>query len=170
MRGHPFLRHRVPISRRHRNAGRELGTGDYVSLARLPQKLLNQHALLSLLCPGRTQPVLFLVCCFKSAVTFDSTFLFEAPPLFAWVTLRTRLCHIDDPRSFTLRTSTSTRFTLHALTSLSAFSNFSQHDNRYSTNTKFTVRRKNTYMHMHTYTACVQHVNVGLAQARPNNC
>ena len=87
MGGHPFLRHRVPISRRHRNAGRELGTGDYVSLARLPQQLLNQHALLSLLCPGRTQPVLFLVCCFKSAVTFDSTFLFEAPPLFAWVTL-----------------------------------------------------------------------------------
>ena len=39
----------------------------------------------------------------QSAVTFDSTFLFEAPPLFAWVTSRTRLCHIDDPRSFTLR-------------------------------------------------------------------
>ena len=31
-----------------------------------------------------------------SAVTFDSTFLFEAPPLFARVTSRTRLCHIDD--------------------------------------------------------------------------
>ena len=31
-----------------------------------------------------------------SVVTFDSTFLFEAPPLFARVTSRTRLCHIDD--------------------------------------------------------------------------
>ena len=52
----------------------------------------------------------------------------------------------------------------------SVFSNFSQRDYRYSTNTKFTVRRTNTYTHtyIHTDTACVQHVNVGLAQARPN--
>ena len=39
---------------------------------------------------------------------------------------------------------------------------------------KLTVRRTNTYVHtyIHTYiqanTACVQHVNVGLAQARSN--
>ena len=52
----------------------------------------------------------------------------------------------------------------------SVFSNFSQHDYRYSTNTKFTVRCTNTYIHtyIHTDTARVQHVNVGLAQARPN--
>ena len=57
---------------------------------------------------GRTQPVLFLVCCFNSE--FDSTFLFEAPPLFAWVTLRARLCHIDDPQY-----QLPLIFTLHAL-------------------------------------------------------
>ena len=68
-----------------------------------------------LLCPGRTQPVLILVCCFNSAL---SAVTFDAPPLFAWVTSRTRLCHIDDPRSFTSRTSISTtpiRLTLQSL-------------------------------------------------------
>ena len=52
----------------------------------------------------------------------------------------------------------------------SVFSNFSQRDYRYSTNTKFTVRRTNTYTHTYirTDTGRVQHVNVGLAQARPN--
>ena len=35
---------------------------------------------------------------------------------------------------------------------------------------RFTVQRTNTYVHtyIHTDTACIQHVNVGLAQARPN--
>ena len=49
-----------------------------------------------LLCPGLTQPVF---CCFNSAERCHvrySMFLFGAPPLFAWVTSRTRLCHIDD--------------------------------------------------------------------------
>ena len=56
----------------------------------------------------------------------------------------------------------------------SVFSNFSLRDYRYSTNTKFTVRRTNTYTHtyihtyIHTDTVRVQHINVGLAQARPN--
>ena len=57
------------------------------------------------------------LCCFwsavstvQSAVEFDSTFLFEAPPLFAWVTLRARLCHIDDPQY-----QLPLIFTLHAL-------------------------------------------------------
>ena len=57
-----------------------------------------------LLCPGLTQPVLFLVCCFNSTghchIQFYR-FLFEAPLLFAWVISRTRLYHINDPRSFT---------------------------------------------------------------------
>ena len=52
-----------------------------------------------LLCPGRTQPVLFLVCCFNRAERCHVQFYvaFEAPPLFAWITSRTRLCHIVDP-------------------------------------------------------------------------
>ena len=53
-----------------------------------------------LLCPGLTQLVLYFGLLFQQrtgcVVTFDSTFLFEARPLFAWVTSRTRLCHIDD--------------------------------------------------------------------------
>ena len=70
----------------------------YISLARLPQQLLKQHALLSLM----SWALILSLCCICSAVsiqwrvTFDSTFLFEARPLFAWVTSRTQLCHIDD--------------------------------------------------------------------------
>lgn len=51
------------------------------------------------------------------------------------------------------------------------FSNFSQRDYCYLTNTNvFTVQHMNTYIHtyVHTDTTCVQHVNVGLVQARPN--
>ena len=57
-----------------------------------------------------------------------------------------------------------------AVRNTSVFSKFSQRDYRYSTNTKFTVRRTNTYTHtyIHTDTARVQQVNVGLTQARPN--
>ena len=73
-----------------------------VSLVPRPEDRLFSSSLRSfsgpacfLLCPGLTQPVLFQQRT-GSAVTFDSTFLFEAPPLFARVTSRTRLCHIDD--------------------------------------------------------------------------
>ena len=72
---------------------------DYISLARLPQQLLKQHALLSLMSWAYSTCAVFVLLFQQragSAVTFDSTFLFEAPPLFAWVTSRTRLCHIDD--------------------------------------------------------------------------
>ena len=51
------------------------------------------------------------------------------------------------------------------------FSNFSQRDYCNLTNTNvFTVQHMNTYIHtyVHTDTTCVQHVNVGLVQARPN--
>ena len=74
--------------------------------------------------------------------------------------LREHDCAIStiDPRSFTLRTSISTtpglKFTSGTwLRNTSVFSNFSQRDYRYSTNTKFTVRRTNTYTHtyIHTY-------------------
>ena len=61
-----------------------------VSLVPRPEDRLLSSSLRSfsgppcfLLCPGLTQPVL---CCFN----------FEAPPLFARVTSRTRLCYIDD--------------------------------------------------------------------------
>ena len=56
-----------------------------------------------------------------------------------------------------------------AVRTTSVSSNFSQRDCRYSTNTKFTVRRTNTYAYTYiqTDTACVQHIDVGLAQARP---
>ena len=51
-----------------------------------------------LLCPGLTQPVLYLVCCFNSVpgAVSRSILRFSDRPLFAWVTSRTRLCHIDD--------------------------------------------------------------------------
>ena len=54
-----------------------------------------------LLCPGLTYSTCAVFALLfqqraGSGVTFDSTFLFEARPLFAWVTSRTRLCHVDD--------------------------------------------------------------------------
>ena len=91
----------------YRHAGRELG----ILVSRGYLSSFSSSTPCFLLCSGLTQPVLFLVCCCNSAERChvpDSTFLFEAPPLFAWVTLRTRLCHIDDPLSFTSRTSMST--------------------------------------------------------------
>ena len=71
----------------------------YISLARLPQQLLEQHALLSLMSWAYSACAVFALLFQQrggSAVTFNSTFLFEAPPLFVWVTSRTRLCHIND--------------------------------------------------------------------------
>ena len=71
----------------------------YISLARLPQQLLEQHALLSLMSWAYSTCAVFVLLFQQrdgSSVTFNSKFLFEAPPLFAWVTSRTRLCHIDD--------------------------------------------------------------------------
>ena len=71
----------------------------YISLARLPQQLLKQHALLSLMSWAYSTCAVFALLFQQragSGVTFDSTFLFEARPLFAWVTSRTRLYHVDD--------------------------------------------------------------------------
>ena len=68
-----------------------------------------------LFCPGLTQPVFFLLCCFNSAerghhrsilrFSFRLLRCLRSP---SRVTSRTRLCHIDDPRSFTSKTSLST--------------------------------------------------------------
>ena len=70
----------------------------YISLARQPQQLLEQHALLSLMSWAYSTCAVFTIFQQRagSGVTFDSTFLFEGCRLFAWVTSRTRLCHIDD--------------------------------------------------------------------------
>ena len=100
-----------------------------------------------LLCPWLTQPVLYLFCCFNSVPGALSRLILR---FFLRLlrclrgSLREHDCATStiDHRSFTLRTPISTTFT---------------------------VRRTNTYTHtyIHTDTACVQHVNVGLAQARP---
>ena len=105
---------------------------------------------------------LLSLCSFCSAVVLSRSILrFSAFRLLRclWsssrVTSRTRLCHIDDPRSFE-------NFLINCLLDLlqnmavrntSAFSNISQRDYRYSTNTKLTVRRTNTNVHtyIHTY-------------------
>ena len=69
----------------------------YISLARPPQQLLEQHALLmSWAYSACAVFVLLFQQRAGNAVMLDSTFFFEAPLLFAWVTSRTRLCHIDD--------------------------------------------------------------------------
>ena len=66
------------------NAGWGLGRG-YISLARLPQQLHEQHVLLSFFVLGLLSLRSFCsaVSTARRAVRFDSTFLFQAPPLFA---------------------------------------------------------------------------------------
>ena len=88
-----------------------------------------------------------------SAVTFDSTFLFEAPPLFARVTSRTRLCHIDDRPLKLHFENFNIDYPLDLLCceKYKCIFKFSQRDYRYSTNTKFTVRRTNTYTHTYIH-------------------
>ena len=57
----------------------------YISLARPPQQLLEQHALLSLMSLAYSACTVFVLLFQQragSTVTFDSTFLFEASPLF----------------------------------------------------------------------------------------
>ena len=136
----------------------------------------------SIFCPGLTQSVFFLLCCFSSAawsVTFDSMLPFLLCCLWgpSHATLRARWCHTDDPQSFTPR---ARWFHINYLLDLRWEHGWdcreihvhiifhSQCDYRYSTNTSVFTVRIHTYMYIHTDTTCVQHVNVGLAQARPN--
>ena len=131
-----------------------------------------------LFCPGLTQPVFFALLFQWHSVLSCLTLCFSFRLLcYLWgtlrVTLRTRLCHIYDPRSFTSWTSISTiplRFTLGTwLWEIQVyFSNFSQRDYWYSTNTTYLQYDIRIHAYILTDTACVQHVNVGLAQARPN--
>ena len=85
----------------------------YSSLVRLPQQLHEQYALLSLLSWAYSACVRFALlfqqrgALSRSILRFSFRLLrcLRCPSL---VTSRTRLCHIDDPRSFTSRTSIST--------------------------------------------------------------
>ena len=90
----------------------------------------------------------------RSTVTFDSTFLFEAPPLFARVTSRTQLCHIDDRPLKLHFENFNIDYPLDLLCceKYKCIFKFSQHDYRYSTNTKFTVQRTNAYTHTYIHT------------------
>ena len=94
----------------------------YISVARLPQQLLEQHALLSLMSWAYSTCAVFALLfqqCAGSGVTFDSTFLFEARALVRCLrrSLREPDCAMStiDPRSFTLRTSISTTLALDSL-------------------------------------------------------
>ena len=86
----------------------------YISLARLPQQLHEQHALLSLLSWAYSACVLFALLFRQRGALSRSILRFSAFKLLrclrspSRVTSRTRLYHIDDPRSFTSRTSVST--------------------------------------------------------------
>ena len=107
--------------------------------------LVPRPALLSLMSRAYSARALLFQQRAGSAVTFDSTFLFEAPPLFAWVTSRTRLCHIDDRPPKLHFENFKIYFRNMAVRNTSDFQIFTTRLYRYSTNTKFTVRRTNTY-------------------------
>ena len=84
----------------------------YSSLVRLPQQLHEQHGLLSLLTWAYSACVLFALLFQRHSTLSRSILRFSFRLLRClWgplrVTLRTQLCHIDDPRSFTSQTSTS---------------------------------------------------------------
>ena len=82
----------------------------YSSLVRLPQQLHEQHALLSLLSWTYSACVLFALLFQQCRVLPHSILRFFFGLLRclrgpSWVTSRTRLCHINNTRSFTSRTS-----------------------------------------------------------------
>ena len=66
-------RSQLSIAFLYQNAGEELETGGYISLARLPQQLLKQHVLLSLMSWAYSACAVF-VCCFNSAEHCDVRF------------------------------------------------------------------------------------------------
>ena len=85
----------------------------YSSLTKLPQQLHEQHALLFLLSWAYSACVLFALLFQWHGALSRSILRFSFRLLrclwgLSRVTSRTQLCHIDDPRSFILRTSIST--------------------------------------------------------------
>ena len=89
-----------------------------------------------------------------SAVTFDSTFLFEAPPLLRG-SLREHDCAISTigpPKLHFENFNIDYPLDLLCCEKYKCIFKFSQRDYRYSTNTKFTVRRTNTYIHTYIQT------------------
>ena len=103
---------------------------------REPQKLREELALFYFFCPGLTQSVLVLLCCFSSVACFP--FLLCCLGVSSWVTSRTRWCHIDNSRTFTSRTDC---WEIHRhFTWLFLF------------NMNVTVRGMNIYIHMYIQT------------------
>ena len=136
----------------------------YISLTRLPQQLHEQHAMLSLFSWAYSACVLFgllfrqhgpgalsrsilrfsafrLLCCLRSPSRVTSREHNCAISTTPEASLRELPCELP------LRFNMAVRNTrLH-----SVFSNVSQRDYRYSTNTKLTVRRTNTYIHTYRH-------------------
>ena len=162
----------------------------YISLVRLPEQ---QHALLSFLSWAYLACVLVALLFRQRGgchTAFDSTFLsFQAPPLlaksFAGHTIvpyrRTPKLHFENfpyqlPLRFTLGCEKYHGY--YRLVISMEIHNFVVHFQIFHDATIVIQRIRNLrydvriHMYIHTYihtdTACVQHVNVGLAQARPN--
>ena len=133
-----------------------------------------------LFCPGLTQPVFFLLCCFNGAAHCHVRFYvslsgssvvcgifrgslqehdcaISTTPKLHFVNFR-----INFPEDLLQKHGCKCIFKFFA-TQLSLFNDY---ECIYGT----TYEHIHTYIHtyIHTDTACVQHVNVGLAQARPN--
>ena len=133
-----------------------------------------------LFCPGLTQPAFFLFCCFNSAARCHVRFYisFLGSSVVCGVlhgSLREHDCAVSTPPKASLwkfSYQLPLRFTLETWlweirTRLSLFSNF---HNQLSLFNKYETKCTNTYVHTYirTDTTCVQHINVGLAQACPN--
>ena len=86
----------------------------YISLARLPQQLHEQHVLLSFFLSWAYSACILFVLLFQQRGALSRSILRFSFRLLhclrspSRVTSRTRLCHIDDPRSFTSKTFVST--------------------------------------------------------------
>ena len=114
-----------------------------------------------LLCPGLTQPVLYLFCCLNSVPgALSRSILCFSLRLLRCLrgSLREHDCATStiDPRSFTLRTSISTTRTW--LWYKCIFKFFTTRLSLFN-ESKFTVRRTNTYTHtyIHTYIHTYRH-------------
>ena len=136
----------------------------YISLARLPQQLHKQHACLSLMSWA------YSACAFcsavptaRSAVTFDSTFLFDC-----WGSSVVCVGHFENtivpyrrpPKLYF--ENFNINYPLDLLEEHGSIFKFFT--------TRLSLFNEYEITYIHTDAACVQHINVGLAQARPNIC
>ena len=136
----------------------------YVSLARVPQQLHEQHALLSLMSWAYSACILFALPFQRRGALSRMILHFSlGPPLFAGSFaghLENKIVPYRRPPTlhFANFRNIGVRIT-------SVFSKFSQRDYRIRMYLRYDVQ---IYTYIHTDTACVLHVNVGLAQAHPN--